>query len=121
MPGKILLIDDEEIIRMTTGEILNELGYEVITAASGDEGMSILREKTDAITLVILDMSMPGKSGLEIYREIKELYPATKVLLTSGYREDEKIESDLNSKHDSFIQKPYTIDELNRKISSITG
>lgn len=117
MPGLILLIDDEEIIRMTSGEILNELGYEVISAASGDEGMAILKEKSGDISLVILDMSMPGKSGIVIYREIKQQLPSVKVLLTSGYREDEKIEHVLNSTSDSFIQKPYTIEELNRKLT----
>lgn len=119
MPGLILLIDDEEIIRMTSGEILNELGYEVISAASGDEGIAVLTEKNDMISLVILDMSMPGKSGLDIYREIKDLHPAMKVLLTSGYREEQKVGKMLEAAKDGFIQKPYTIDELDRKLSKM--
>lgn len=119
MPGHILLIDDEEIIRMTSGEILNELGYEVLSAASGDEGMALLKKNNDSISLVILDMSMPGKSGLDIYKEIKEFHPATKVLLTSGYKEDEQTEKMLNSTNDGFIQKPYTIDELNNRLSAM--
>lgn len=119
MPGLVLLIDDEEIIRMTSGEILNELGYETISAASGDEGIATLKENSDSISLVILDMSMPGKSGLEIYREIKELLPSMKVLLSSGYREEEKVKHMLETANDGFIQKPYTIDELNRKLSKM--
>jgi len=119
MPAIILLIDDEEIIRMTSGEILNELGYEVLSAASGDEGITILKEKNNSISLVILDMSMPGKSGLEIYREIKEFMPSMKVLLTSGYREEEKVEQMLEEAKDGFIQKPYTIDELNNRLTAM--
>jgi CheY-like chemotaxis protein len=119
MPGIILLIDDEEIIRMTSGEILSELGYEVLSAASGDEGMAILKERASSISLIILDMSMPGKSGLEIYREIKSFLPSMKVLLTSGYKEEEKVEQMLEEANDGFIQKPYTIDELNNKLSAM--
>jgi DNA-binding response OmpR family regulator len=111
MPGFILLIDDEEIIRMTSGEILNERGYAVLSAASGDEGVSI--------SLVILDMSMPGKSGLEIYREIKELMPSMKILLTSGYKEEESVERMLEKANDGFIQKPYTIEELNNRLAAM--
>jgi len=119
MPGIILIIDDEEIIRMTSGEILNELGYDVLSAASGDEGLSILKEKNNSISLVILDMSMPGKSGLEIYREIKELIPSMRVLLTSGYKEEEKVEKMLEHANDGFIQKPYTIDELSNRLTAM--
>lgn len=119
MPGFILLIDDEEIIRMTSGEILNELGYAVLSAASGDEGVSILKEKGDSISLVILDMSMPGKSGLEIYREIKELMPSMKILLTFGYKEEESVERMLEKANDGFIQKPYTIEELNNRLAAM--
>ncbi len=115
----ILLIDDEEIIRLTSGEILNELGYEVVSAASGDEGMAILKDKTDSISLVMLDLSMPGKSGVEIYHEIKKLSPSIKVLLTSGFREDENIEKMLQSADDGFIQKPYTIEELSSRLSKM--
>jgi len=119
MPELILLIDDEEIIRLTSGEILNELGYEVISAASGDEGVAILKDKADSISMVILDLSMPGKSGIEIYHEIKDLSPATRVLLTSGFREDDTIEEMLKTANDGFIQKPYTIEELNRRLNDI--
>lgn len=119
MPGIILLIDDEEIIRMTSGEILNELGYDVLSAENGDTGLSILKEKNNSVSLVILDMSMPGKSGLEIYREIKEFMPSMKVLLTSGYKEEEKVEKMLEEANDGFIQKPYTIDELSNRLSEM--
>ena len=119
MPGIILLIDDEEIIRMTSGEILNELGYDVLSAENGDAGLSILKEKNNSVSLVILDMSMPGKSGLEIYREIKEFMPSMKVLLTSGYKEEEKVEKMLEEANDGFIQKPYTIDELSNRLSEM--
>ena len=104
---------------MTSGEILNELGYDVLSAASGDEGMEVLKEKNKSISLVILDMSMPGKSGLEIYREIKEFNPSIKVLLTSGYKEEEKVEHMLEKANDGFIQKPYTIDELSSRLSAM--
>ena len=119
MPGLILLIDDEEIIRMTSGEILNELGYEVLSAASGDEGIILLNEKGSSVSLIILDMSMPGKSGLDVYREIKESTPSVKVLLTSGYRDDEKLDQLIRSYNDGFIQKPYTISELSGKLSEL--
>ena len=118
MPGLILVIDDEEIIRMTSEEILRELGYDVLTAACGDEGISILRGKGDAVSLVLLDMSMPGKSGRETYSEIKELIPSMKVLIASGYMNDNTFQIDRGG-NDGFIQKPYTLSELSGKLSEI--
>ncbi len=119
MPGLILIVDDEEIIRMTLSEILNELGYDVECASTGDEGMDILRDKHNSISLVILDMLMPGKSGVDLYHEIKDLFPSMKILITSGYREDENMEQMLKASNDGFIQKPYTIDGLNCMILNL--
>ena len=115
MEKLVLLIDDEDIIRLTTGEILEELGFEVITASSGNEALDILKAGKENISLIILDMTLPDYSGIELFNEIKKITGDVKFLLTSGYRQDMTgAASEL-----TFIQKPYTISELSDSINKL--
>jgi CheY-like chemotaxis protein len=117
--GLILVIDDEEIIRQTAESMLIECGYNVILAADGEEGCEIFREKKSEIKMVILDMSMPKISGKDTYLKLKEIYPPVKVLLTSGFRQDERVQEVINFGVTGFIQKPFSLTELAKKIKEI--
>lgn len=114
MKKLVLLIDDEEIIRITSGEIMMELGFDVITASTGTEGLDTFRKKFSDISLVILDLTLPDIPGLEIYNEMMNIYPDVKVMLTSGFSH-EPFEND----NAVFIQKPYTISDLNKKLNTL--
>jgi len=117
MKKLVLLIDDEKIIRMTSGEILEELGFEVITAGTGSEALDIFKSKQDQISVVILDMTLPDITGVELFNQMKKLPSDIKYLFTSGYRQDM-----INAgKNVAFIQKPYTIQELNSKLNELIG
>ncbi len=117
MKKLVLLVDDEKIIRMTSGEILEELGYEVITAGTGKEGFEVFHQRKNDISIVILDMTLPDINGSEVFKQMRELSSGAKFLLTSGYRQD-MVDT---GKDVMFIQKPYTIKELNDRLNELIG
>lgn len=117
--GNILLVDDEETNVQVVREMLEFLGYRVFTAGSGQEALAIFTEKGSSIDLVILDMIMPGISGKVTYERLKEIRPDVKVLLCSGYSIDGQAQEMLKMGCQGFIQKPFTIEELSRKLSFI--
>ncbi len=119
--GLILVVDDEEIIRTTAQHMLEECGYQVITAVNGDEGISAYREKYSEIKAVLLDVAMPLKSGAETFAEMKKINPSVKVLLTSGFKQDDRVQKLLARGVDDFIQKPYSMIELSKKIKKTIG
>jgi len=115
----VLLIDDEDIIIDVGEEVLKILGYEVLVARGGKEGIEAYRQNRDRIDIVILDMVMPDMGGIETYNRIKEINPDAKFLLSSGYSIDEGISNILEDSQNGFIQKPFNIDQLAAKIKGI--
>jgi CheY-like chemotaxis protein len=105
--GLILIIDDEEIIRSMTTELLEDLGYEVVSANNGNEGVRLFSEYRDKIDLVILDMVMPEMNGEECFRKIMKLNPQAKVIICSGYVNGANIDSLKNEGVIDFIKKPF--------------
>lgn len=117
--GLILVVDDEEMIRQTAQAILEECGYKVILANNGDEGVRLFQERHREIKAVLLDMVMPKKSGKEAYLEMKKIDPHLKVLLASGFKQDERVEAVLDLGVQGFVQKPYSIEILSRAIFNV--
>lgn len=115
----ILFVDDEEMIIKTGKELLETLGYKVLIAKSGKEVIEIYRAKNEQIDMVILDTVMPDIGGGEIYDMLKKINPDIKVLLSSGYSMNDEIKEILERGCDGFIQKPFTLKELSRKIRKI--
>ena len=112
----ILLVDDEEKIRQVFKESLKLLGYSVIAADSGEQAIDIYRENSDNIDIIMLDMIMPGLSGKETYRELREIDPRCRVLLSSGYSLEGEESEILQDDRNSFIQKPFKIEKLSATI-----
>jgi len=117
--GLILVVDDEALLRNLARTILEEMGYTVLLAKDGIEGVQVFREKHKEIKAVLLDMVMPGKSGEEAFVEMKAIDPEIKVLLASGFKLDERVQTVLNLGAKDFLQKPYNIEKLATKIDSI--
>lgn len=114
--GLILLVDDEEIVRVVGQGMLEKLGYSVITAKDGREAISIYEKKMDEIACVILDLTMPVMDGEEAYEELFKMNRDIKVLVSSGYSETE-ISSKFSSRSGiKFIQKPFRLEALKRII-----
>jgi len=113
----ILVIDDETEVREVIKDMLTYHGWHVLLAKDGDEGVETLRRHGDAIDLVILDMTMPGKSGLETFRELVAVRPDLKVIVASGYSLEQTPRcGDLEPL--AFLSKPFAMDELVETIRS---
>ncbi|MCD4764813.1 MAG: response regulator [Desulfobacterales bacterium] len=119
--GTVLLVDDEDMVLDVEKELLETLGYEVLTARDGKEAVEVYKKKWDKIDLVLMDMVMPNMGGGEAYDRMKEINPRVKVLLSSGYSIDREAKEILARDCDGFIQKPCTIKELSEKIREIVG
>ncbi len=117
--GTILLIDDEKMIIDVGQELLQELGYDVLTASSGQDAIEIYRQKSAQIDLVIMDLIMPGMSGGETYDRLKKINTRVKVLLSSGYSINGQAAKIIERGCDGFIQKPFNINQLSEKIQGI--
>lgn len=117
--GLILVIDDENLIRETYKEMLSECGYKVILAENGIQGLEKYKQNYPETDLVILDMSMPIMSGIDTYYQLKEFNPKIKVLMASGFRQDERAEQALKAGVNEFIQKPFTINKLSAIVSKL--
>lgn len=109
---KILLVDDEEGIQMLYREELEEEGYEVISAYTGEEGLE--KFKTESPDLVILDIQMPGINGIETLRQMKMENPKLPVILSSAYNE---YKQDLGAwASDEYVVKSSNINELKEAV-----
>ncbi len=117
----VLLIDDEASVREVTQELLEALGYRVTSVGSGTAAIEIFRSESNRFDIVILDMIMPGLSGSETFDALKAIDPAVKVILASGYSVEGQAGDILKKGFVSFIQKPFRIAEMSRKISEALG
>ena len=115
----ILLVDDENMIIDVGAEILQKLGYEVLTARHGMEAIEVYRQNRQKVAMVILDLIMPQMGGGETYDRLKEVDPQVKVLLSSGYSLDGQATEILKRGCDGFIQKPFSMEDLSRKLRQI--
>jgi DNA-binding NtrC family response regulator len=119
--GLILVIDDEEVMRRLAAAILKKCGYQTITASDGVEGVNVFRERRGEIKGVLLDLVMPRKSGEQAYREMKAIDPEIRVVLTSGFKQDGRVEASLKRGVQAFIQKPYTLESLAEVMAGVFG
>ncbi|MBP6673624.1 MAG: response regulator, partial [Bacteroidetes bacterium] len=114
----VLVVDDEEFIRLTLSTMLTDLGYSVTAAAGGKEAIALLA-KRKKYQVILLDMNMPQVSGKKVFQKIKTLELKSKVIISSGYN-DAIIEGSTFAKQiDGFLQKPYKIEELAKKVRDV--
>jgi two-component system, cell cycle sensor histidine kinase and response regulator CckA len=116
--GLILICDDEETIRAVARRVFELAGYTVLTAADGREAVRVFRERAEEIAGVLLDMTMPGLSGEEVFREMRRIKPDVKVLLSSGYNEQDATSQFVGKGLAGFLQKPWTPDDLLRSFQA---
>jgi len=112
----VLVIDDEDMVRDAMADVLTETGLQVIKAENGPAGIQLFRERIKEIKLVLLDLSMPGMNGEEVFYKLRAINASVPVLLVSGYSEQEVMDQFVNKGLAGFIQKPYTIDSLIQQI-----
>ena len=117
--GTILIIDDEQMILDVGESFLKELGYDVLIAKGGNEGLEIYKKYQKKIDMVILDMIMPGMTGSDTYDSLKEINHDIKVLLSTGYIINGDANEILKRGCNGFIEKPFNIEQFSYKISEI--
>ncbi len=117
--GTILLVDDEAIVIGVGKQMLEKLGFSVLTATNGQEALAIFKDNQDRIDLVVLDMIMPGMGAGDTYDGLRALDPKIKVLLSSGYGVDEQTNAVLQRGCKGFIQKPFNMQVLLNTIEDI--
>ncbi|MGD2062592.1 MAG: ATP-binding protein [Nitrospirota bacterium] len=104
---RILVVDDEPLVRMVAERFLRREGYEVVSVEDGDDALTVLRRGVPRIDLVILDLTMPGKSGPEVVVAARELLPELPILISSGYSEAAIENRGWALQVQGFLQKPY--------------
>jgi two-component system, cell cycle sensor histidine kinase and response regulator CckA len=117
--GTILLVDDEEDILRIGAKVLQKFDYKVLEAKNGPEAIEIYAENKDEIDLIILDLVMPDMNGSEVYDRLKDINPAARILLCSGYSIEGRAKGIIDRGCDDFIQKPFTYKILTEKLDEI--
>jgi len=114
----VLLVEDDPFTRHSTEEMLRVLGCRVITADNGHDGLTVFRAQQSDIDLVISDIAMPKMSGIELYQALQRIAPDLKMIITTGYPLDERDKILLEQEVVEWVQKPYRIIDMARKIGN---
>ena len=114
----VLVVEDADVVRMLTVEVLDELGYQVLEACDGQQALAILRSDTE-IDLLLTDIGLPGMNGQELAAVARELRPGLRVLFATGYAEIVSIDGSELATQMDMIAKPFSIDELRDKVASL--
>jgi CheY-like chemotaxis protein len=117
----ILLVEDEESVRQLVRETLAARGYRVIEASNGNAALALAASQSETIHLVITDIVMPGLSGHELVEQLMPSRPGIRVLYLSGYAQDAFATPIASSAQKAFLQKPFTLQALSRKVREVLG
>jgi len=117
----ILLVEDEESVRQLVRETLESRGYRVLEASDGNAALAVAARHPDKIHLIITDVVMPGLSGHELVQQLLPARPGTQVLYLSGYAEDAFANPLPAEGQKAFLQKPFTLQSLSRKVREVLG
>ena len=117
----VLLVEDEESVRQLVRETLEARGYRVLEAENGEAALRISEQHSEPIHMLITDVVMPGMSGRELSARLCATHPTTKVLYLSGYTEDAIVHEGVLGPGTAFLQKPFTLQMLSRKVREVLG
>ncbi len=118
--GTILIVEDEDPVRMFASRALSNKGYKVLEAASGETGLEILQQHKGPIDLIISDVVMPNMDGPTLATKARELYPSMPIIFISGYAED-VFRKNLQSGNFHFLPKPFSLQKLAEQVKNILG
>jgi DNA-binding NtrC family response regulator len=113
----ILIVDDEPIVLDSCKRILEAGGYAVVLAASADKALEAMG--AEAVSLILMDIKMPGRDGMSLMREVKEKWPDIPVIVMSGYATRETVAEVSKTDAATFIAKPFTPDELQEAVRRV--
>jgi CheY-like chemotaxis protein len=116
----VLVVDDEELVRDVTTQVLERAGHTVLAAADGATGISHLEANLGRVALVVLDLTLPDMRGAEALQRLREIAPGVPVLVCSGRSEDEAREQ-LDDPPDAYLQKPFRPADLVAAVRRLLG
>jgi len=119
--GTVLIVDDEALIREVANAMLADIGFDILEAVDGEEAVACYRQRQSEISAVLLDMTMPKMDGKTCFAELKKINPDVRVLLSSGYSEQDMNKLFAGHTPTGFIQKPYMPESLQQKMEEILG
>lgn len=117
--ANIIIIDDEDIVRNITSELLKKLGYNVFSFSNGKNAIQFYTSNIKSIDLVILDKQMPDMDGLLVFNKLKQINSKIKAIMLTGYNIDKEITDTFNDKNNLIVQKPVSIEKLSTAISQL--
>jgi two-component system cell cycle sensor histidine kinase/response regulator CckA len=117
--GTILVVDDEETVRVIAARILQRAGFEVVLAVDGKDGVDRFVEAPDRFRAVVLDLTMPQLNGEEVFRELRRVRPEVRVLLMSGFTSDDAGRRFAGLGLNGFLEKPFGTEELLRAVEAM--
>jgi signal transduction histidine kinase/CheY-like chemotaxis protein len=117
--GIVLVVDDEELLREFTTAALGRLGYGVLTAADGERGVAVFRERHAELEGVLLDLKMPNKNGRDAFVEMHAIDPSVPILICSGYGDNEEAQSLISLGAAGLLGKPFKIAELGTQLQAL--
>ena len=119
--GTVLLVEDEDAVRVFSSRALRAKGYNILEARSGEEALEILDKEGGKIDLTVTDVVMPQMDGPSLYKKIRERWPDMKVVFVSGYTEDRLREQFTSGEVIYFLPKPFTLKQLASKVKEVLG
>jgi hypothetical protein len=117
----LLLVEDEDALRELVVMMLEEQGYVVLDAASGEDALELAQRHAGPIDLLITDVVMPQLSGAELARRLLELRPALEVLFISGYNDSRLMSKGLDEAKINLLSKPFTPEQLSDRVRALTN
>lgn len=117
--GRILVVDDEEIMRNLAKDILERCGYEVVEAVDGIDGIENFEKNIDSLKAVILDIVMPRLGGAETFYKMREINKTIPIIITSGFKEDHRVKELIEAGADDFLKKPYNLKDFIKIVNKI--
>ena len=117
--GTVLLVDDEETVRLLGTEMLEMLGFTVLAAENGRVALDLYRSRQNDIVAVLLDLTMPRMDGEETFRELRRIKMDVRVIISSGYNEQEVSLKFIGKGLAGFIQKPYKLQDLAHTLQEV--
>ncbi len=121
MPNRVLLVDDEAMIRSSGQRLLKRLGCDVLLASNGEEAVEMVRNDPTRIDLIILDLAMPKMDGVECFYKLREIDPRLPVIVSSGYADEGRTEKLVADGADGILPKPYDLEQMANVIRSLSG
>jgi len=115
----LLLVEDDRSVRQLADRMLGDRGYKVIPCSGGKDALRAFASAPEQIDIVVTDLIMPGMSGRELVQALRQIRPSVAALYVSGYTQDEIIRRGLHDPSVSFLQKPFTADELTNKVRAV--